>query len=175
MPTDNVSTCFFPPSCWECASQANLLTPYHSWLCGSWNTCSCDFWLTYSSFSDWHSTGCACRSHIPSSVVCCHLWTTPHVADNVIVFQVFNSCINLINIVVLQGGFFVFCKLGWGEPDVFIAVRGHDYDWVVVVESLFENQRNIGIVGVNKRSFAVLHITQKPLRECCRMVKTIKL
>ena len=47
----------------------------------------------------------------------------------------------------LQGGFSVFCKLRWGEPDVFIAVRGHDYDWVVVVESLFDNQSNIVIVG----------------------------
>ena len=99
------------------------------------------------------------------------LLTTPHVADNVIVYQAISSCINLINIGVLQEGFFVFCKLGWGETDVFIAVRGKDYDWVVVVECLFDNQRKIDIVRVNKISFAVC-ITQEPLRECCRMVKT---
>ena len=83
----------------------------------------------------------------------------PHVADNTTTFQSFSSFINLINIGVLQGGLIVFCTLGWGEADVFIAFRGQDYDWLVVVESLFENQRNIDIVGVNKRSFAV-HITQ---------------
>ena len=71
---------------------------------------------------------------------------------------------------VLQGGFFVFCKLGWGEADVLIAFRGQYYYWLVVVKSLFENQRDIDIVEVNKRSFTV-HITQRPLGKCLRMVK----
>ena len=152
----------FPPSCWECASQASLLALCCSWLSGNWNTCLCDFLLAFSSYGDWCSADSACRSHMSSSVVCCHLWTTPHVADNAIVYQASSSCINLINIGVLQGGYFVFCKLGWGETDVFLAVRGHDYDWVVIVGSLFDIQRNIDIVVVNKRYFAV-HIIQAPL------------
>ena len=52
----------------------------------------------------------------------------PHVADNATTFQAISSWINLINIGVLQGDFFVFCKLGRGEADVFIAFRGQDYD-----------------------------------------------
>ena len=64
-----------------------------------------------------------------------------------------------------------FCKLEWGEADVFIAVRGHHYDWVMVVESLFDNQRNIDKVGVSKRFFAV-YIMQETLLKFCRMVKT---
>ena len=94
-----------------------------------------------------------------------------HAADNAIEFQAFSSCINLINIGVLQGGFFVFCKLEWGKADVIIAVRGHDSDWVVVVESLFQNQRNIDLVGVSKRPFKVC-IMQVNICKCCRMVKT---
>ena len=171
MPTDNDATCFFPPFCWACASQASLLAPCCSWLCGSWNTCSCDFgWLTLLMVIDTLLAEYADHTF-------CLLWfavlckPTPHIADNATIYQALNSCINLINIGVLQGGFFVFCKLGWGEADVFIGVRGHDYDWVVVVESLFDIQINKDIIGVNKRSFAV-HITQVTLRKCCRMIKS---